>query len=142
MTETCCGNCSGFYKARVIVLAALSCLEAVFGLFRYVIFLSPALSSGGAPDLSNVANLTDPIVIAFVLYVGSSIMGHFIVFLLALSQFPSCFACGEAMCRDGTEGERKNHSKPVSSDKAVHRFIAFDCNCPLYRVGPKLRFRL
>ena len=142
----CWGNCSCFYKARVVVLAALSCLEAVFGLFRYVIFLSPALSSGGAPDLSNVANLTDPIAIAFVLDVGSSIMGIlmglFMVLLLALTLFLSCFACCYAMCRNNSADDGKNCCKSLSSVKAVHRFIAFDCNCPCYRARPKLRFRL
>ena len=141
----CCCNCSCFYKARIVVLAALSCLEAIFGLFRYAIFLSPALSSEGAPDLSNVANVSDPIAIAFILDVGSSIMGIFMgvfmVFLLALALFLSCFACLYAMCRNNSAGGGKNCCKSAFSVQALHRFIAFDCNCPCYRARPKLRFR-
>ena len=142
----CCCNCACFYKARIIILAGLSCCEAVFGLFRYVIFLSPAISLEGRPDISNVANVTDPIAIAFFLDVGSSIMGIFmgislVLFLVLILTF-SCFICIYAVCRNRRASDGKSCCGSLGGTKALHRFITFDCNCPCYRARPKLRFRL
>lgn len=142
----CCCNCSCFYKARIIILAGLSCCEAAFGLFRYIIFLAPALSVEGPPDISNVANVTDPIAIAFFLDVGSSIMGIFMgismVLFLVLILISSCFICIYALCRNRRARDGRSCCGSAGGTKALHRFITFDCNCPCYRARPKLRFRL
>ncbi|UJR07833.1 hypothetical protein I4U23_012116 [Adineta vaga] len=141
-----CCNCPRFYKTRTTILAFLSLCEALCLSFRIFTFVSPAISKNETFALENIANLTDPIAIAFMLDWTSSIMatlmGIMIVLFIALIQCFCCLACIYAICRTGSRKNRKGCCESFGGFKALHRFISFDCNCPCYRARPKLRFRL
>lgn len=144
--EMGCCSAACFYKSRIFLLATLACLEAIFGIFRAVIFFAPGLSSDGSFDLSNVANITDHIAIAFVLDGASSIIsvftGLFVLFFLFLAPFLFCCVYCYSCCRSFPAEYRRKWFGSLFNVKAMHRFIAWDCNCPCYRPRPKLRFKL
>jgi hypothetical protein len=142
----CCCNCPCFYKARIVILASLSLCEAVFGLFRVYIVVSPALLVDGPFDFSNIVNITDRIAIAFLLDWASSItatfMGILMLLFIALFLFICCLACCCASCRTGSAHNRTGCCNSLAGLKALHRFISLNCNCPCYRARPKLRLRV
>lgn len=142
----CCCNCPRFYKNRLLILATLSLLEAILGLFRVFIYVSLILPANTASNSTGILDITHPMAIAFILDCASSItaifMGILMLLFFALFQCFCCISCIYAICRTKSRKNGRGYCESFSTLKALHRFMTLDCNCPCYRARPKLRFRL
>jgi hypothetical protein len=139
----CCCHCSHLYQNLPYLHGATGFFEMVLGIVRIAFFFSPSSTPG------TTKQYTGRYVAAFIMDWISSIVatlvGLFTLFIMFVVLYKLCAFCINAHNRSkGRVGDEINTSgvlRKLFRNKALRRFLIFDCNCPCYKARPALRFQ-
>ena len=150
----CCFHHSSFYRCLPCHHAIILFIEFVLGLGRIIVFFSPPSSTDSLSSIESTAMSTSAMgdsraVAGFILdwisCLAATLLGLLIVLTLLLIGCKIVLTCLTDDNRVGPDDEETEDICSVRSlwrNRAVHRLIALNCNCPCYQTRPRLRFQV